>query len=107
MAKTDAPEGFPEYLRHAGQNWSVEYTDCVDKSEHLLGACEGFKRKLIVDTDQDRESMIDTLIHEFGHAVVRQSGLELAEEVEEAFAVMFATGFLSLVRDNEAFWEEE
>lgn len=101
------PKGFPTEIRLFGQTWTVDYVEQVDKSEWLMGSCEGHKRHIMVDITLPREAMVDTLIHEIAHAVCRLMPIEMKEEVEEQFAVMFASGFIGLVRDNDTFWEEK
>lgn len=104
--KADIPKGFPDTLRLMGQTWTVEYVKQVEKSEWLMGSCEGHLRRILIDIDLPPEAMKDTLVHECAHAVVNMMPGEYTEEVEEQFAIMFATGFLALTRDNDNFWEE-
>ncbi len=108
----DAPPGFPNTLKIFNYTWDIAYATAVptndDGEEYdLLGKCDLFTKTIVVDINQGRERLRETLLHEICHAYAHSvPGLELKLKHEEKFCDLFAAIFIDFVRNNVAFWEE-
>lgn len=96
--------------------WSIEYvpkddpalTDGDGPEEYCLGICRADQRKIWICTDQDADSMQDTLYHELVHACYSTASMagtpEEPEDVEEN-VVLFATeAFFEIIRNATSTW---
>ena len=108
------PKGFPSEVTIKARQWKIIY--CLpdhpmlveseqDKKIELLGcSCQG-ERTIYVDASVERQTLIDTLIHEIFHSQLRSSPLNITSDEEEERLVLFATeGFFDIINNCKKFW---
>lgn len=96
--------------------WSIEYVDKDNAAlsdgdgveDYCLGICRADQRKIWVCTDQDDESMQDTLYHELVHACYSTASMagntEEAEDSEENIVLFATEAFFEIVRNATSDW---
>ncbi len=108
-----APTGFPATIKIFNYTWNITYAATVpaddDEEEYdLLGKCDLFTKTIVVDINQGRERLRETLLHEVCHAYMHSvPGLVLKIKHEEKFCDLFAAIFIDFVRNNSEFWKEQ
>lgn len=94
----------PRQLTILNQSWTVEYKDPVDAEDtNLLGLCIAHQRLIIINSNQSYESMLETLVHEIGHAYFSLIPHPIKHKWDEAFSRMFALAVIDLLRGNKQF----
>lgn len=100
----EAPDGFPGELVICGQTWTVKYATNVNEQRGWLGVTESKAREITIDTDQSRESMVDTLLHEVLHACFATVACDLDEEANERICGTLAPLLISVLRSTPPWW---
>jgi len=103
----------PEFLVIAGQAWSVETGPIVEAelaAEGNLGTADFVTHKIKVRLkDRTRQAAWETLLHEIGHVVLHNAGLEpivfagdkeQQAKGEEAVNTAFSAGLYQVLTDN-------
>ena len=105
--KVKTPSGFRKTVRLFSQEWCIIYVDEPLSTTGDLGSSTGHLRKITLNVQQSRESMIDTLIHEIAHSYLRMmpgtsEGWEFTdpERTEEAVIVLVTSLTVDLIRAN-------
>ena len=98
------PFGLPTGVVLFSQEWEIVYVDCIDKGEHLLGACIAKDRLIMIDKDQAKGAMIETLIHEIFHAYASILPSDMDGIVEETFVQLCTTWMIDFTRNHADFW---
>jgi hypothetical protein len=107
MVQQPAPKGFPDSLVIRGQVWEVCYFKGLRSSEDqkLLGECRPEEHRVFIETEQCRDVMEETLLHEAYHAYCRAFPiLGVTPEQEEALADHFSAVLSDLTRFNKAWF---
>jgi len=79
----DLPD-IPRYVRILGHHWKVKLT--ADLKDGVVGTTNPETRTIKIDQTQDSAHRWETFLHEFGHAVLDELGVEntsLHEDLEE------------------------
>ena len=89
-----------------GKPFAVEdATTALEIEDGTLGKCVSSKCLILLNLNQNRAQLRDTLLHEALHAVYSEMGLgeDIPEALEETIVRRFATGTLNLLRANPKF----
>lgn len=84
----------PKYIIVLGKKYSIkqEY-DLHHNNLSVHGVIDFDKKTIRIDSEQNNENKLITLIHEIGHAVAKESALQeagLSNEIEEIFVEQMA-----------------
>lgn len=105
-----ASNGLPKTFTIAGRKWTINYVpeDHPALEGDAIGCCEASTSSIWVSTDQEHQSLVDTLVHELMHAYY--SSLPFVphddEEFEENIVLLATQAFFEIVRNSKKpFWE--
>jgi hypothetical protein len=99
------PRGMPAEVRMLGQRWRVVYSPNL-LSRDMYGFADPAKHRILVDSSQSREGMIQTLVHELLHAAfhVGPISYEFDSDQEERIVRQIAPVLVDMLRSNRAWW---
>lgn len=90
----------PKSVLILGKKILVEYRAGIYKDDSIYGFYDPENSKIVLDADMPKGVMIETFLHECGHALFHRGGLgqskvgrELEEVIVEQFSIMFAENF--------------
>lgn len=99
------PKGFPSEVVLLGQRWRVAYANNLIDAHNLLGWTCGSERLIVCDANQDKQSLVDTLIHEILHVgFICSAVYDMDDDSAERVIRSFTPLVVSLLQGNEAFW---
>jgi len=124
MAKSNKPpyKDFPTEINILGQNWTILYMKNIVEPDDrpglepspgmILGLCDSMSTTIYICTDQSKEAMKNTLIHEIlhayyhllPHAISPENAYE-GDSFEETLVSMFSGAFLDMVHKLKPFWK--
>lgn len=84
----------PKHIIVLGQKYSIKQKyDLYHNNTPVHGLVDFDKKLIIIDSEQSNDQKLITLLHEIGHAVVKESALGeagLLDEIEEIFVEQMA-----------------
>ncbi len=105
LLRVPAPSGFPEVLRLGSKSWKILYSSNLIGSRGEFGHTDIIRHRIVIGAEQDREQMVDTLLHEAIHVIMHSGPLALLDgDTQEAVARTLTPGLIDLLRSNRAFW---
>lgn len=85
-------------IKIGGIYFTVKLDDSVYDRQHF-GEVNISKSEILLATNLDEQSAMQTLLHEIVHVILLQSGLKF-EEQSESWVDVAAYGFLQVMNDN-------
>lgn len=107
VIRAKKPVGFPARVQLGlGSWWRVEYATNLAATRNTLGECHAYSRLIILDANQDRESLRNSLMHEMLHALLSDSSeaVRLDCEDEEHLVRELTPRLLAALRGNSRWW---
>lgn len=105
VTRGPVPKGFPSEVKSLGQRWEVVYSPNL-QSRNLYGSADPGRHRILIDSAQAREAMVETLLHEICHVMIRNTHLsyELEYDEEERLVRALAPQILDMLRGNKPWW---
>ena len=85
----------PDSFTLFGQTWQIRTANPHELQDDL-GQCLADQHEIIISPDQNAETLIHTLLHEFTHCIELKLHLELTERQVD----LIALGLIDLFRNN-------
>lgn len=100
------PNNLPSEFQIFSDKWQIFYHTKIfasrDKDDRLLGLSHAYERMVLIDPDQPRHELVDTLIHELTHSILSYGRAQnrlvhgMSDELEETICDLFARAVSTL-----------
>ena len=93
----------PKQIKVLNLTYEIRWVDRqIETATDSHGFCDTAEQLIVVNGDQKRDAIADTMLHEINHALF--SALSITGELtEERIVRLMATGLCTVLRDNPSF----